>query len=624
MPQIYPSLEIIKEMRPVPTEGELFLINYLVEGFAQLECSTPDNPKWEIFFQPFLNGDRPDIIILNKKKGAYIIEVKDYNLDAYEYQPDDTKQSYGSLVIKNAKHTAVNVPHTQVERYKSNLYNTYSTILSSAVLDNASVYGCIKTGIFFYNSDRSKAKAKFSKCKHQHVNYIAIWGREDAEDIANKINYGLNPKPFKETLFKEIYYTEIRRIIDPGYNEIERNQKVSLNSRQESLSISKPNTKTTIKGVPGSGKTLVLAKRAVNAVNRTNKQVLVLCYNITLTNYIKDNISRFRKEASWSNFYVVHFHLFIAQQINEYTTLTIEEVFTAGEEDIINLECVKQAFEEIKDNIIKYDTILIDEVQDFDLEWLEFITRFFLHDKGEYVLFGDEKQNIYKRKQENKQMRTNVKGRPNTLTSSYRLSESIVNLTNKFQKEFFSPEKYNINIIKPVEQSSLFDTNTLIEYVNLGSDPQKLMDYISDCIKKFNIVDNDVCIVGNNIELMRKVEEQYLTTHKYQKTSTTFETEAEYNKIVNFRDKNYQEIKLGEVRRTKKYNFRLNGGSIKLSTMQSFKGWEAHTLFLILDKTDISCELIYTSITRCRNRLFIINIENETYHEFFSNYDNGK
>ena len=38
----------------------------------------------EIFFQPFLNGDRPDIILLKRGIGATIIEVKDWDLRNYK------------------------------------------------------------------------------------------------------------------------------------------------------------------------------------------------------------------------------------------------------------------------------------------------------------------------------------------------------------------------------------------------------------------------------------------------------------------------------------------------------------------------------------------------------------
>ena len=39
--------------------------------------------SFEIYFQPFFNGDQPDIIVVRPKYGILIIEVKDWSLDSY-------------------------------------------------------------------------------------------------------------------------------------------------------------------------------------------------------------------------------------------------------------------------------------------------------------------------------------------------------------------------------------------------------------------------------------------------------------------------------------------------------------------------------------------------------------
>ena len=59
--------------------------------------------------------------------------------------------------------------------------------------------------------------------------------------------------------------------------------------KQLQLSESKPGEQK-IKGIVGAGKTIVLAKRAVNAHKRTDEKVLILTYNISLKNYIHVSI----------------------------------------------------------------------------------------------------------------------------------------------------------------------------------------------------------------------------------------------------------------------------------------------------------------------------------------------
>lgn len=65
-----------------------------------------------------------------------------------------------------------------------------------------------------------------------------------------------------------------------------------------------------------------------------------------------------------------------------------------------------------------------------------------------------------------------------------------------------------------------------------------------------------------------------------------------------------------------------------MATIHSFKGWESPNIILILQSEELandmydniksSPELIYTGITRAKRNLFILNMGNLKYHEFFS------
>ena len=72
---LYPNLETIINGKVKPEPGELHLLKYLINNL---------DDTYEIYFNPMLNVDRPDVVILRKGFGVLIIEVKDYNLDSYE------------------------------------------------------------------------------------------------------------------------------------------------------------------------------------------------------------------------------------------------------------------------------------------------------------------------------------------------------------------------------------------------------------------------------------------------------------------------------------------------------------------------------------------------------------
>ena len=74
MAQIHPDFYTIQHLHQPATEGELILLDFLQKNL---------NMEFEIYYHPFINGDRPNIVILKKGCGAIIISVNDWDLTDY-------------------------------------------------------------------------------------------------------------------------------------------------------------------------------------------------------------------------------------------------------------------------------------------------------------------------------------------------------------------------------------------------------------------------------------------------------------------------------------------------------------------------------------------------------------
>ena len=66
-------------------------------------------------------------------------------------------------------------------------------------------------------------------------------------------------------------------------------------------------------------------------------------------------------------------------------------------------------------------------------------------------------------------------------------------------------------------------------------------------------------------------------------------------------------------------------GTVKLSTIHSFKGWELNNVIMILSPSpvlheNLNDELVYTGITRARVNLIVISIGENNYNDFFAQY----
>jgi superfamily I DNA/RNA helicase len=279
----------------------------------------------------------------------------------------------------------------------------------------------------------------------------------------------------------------------------------------------------------------------------------------------------------------------------------------------------------IKD-IYKYDTILIDEAQDYEYDWFQLIKKYFLKENGEYVIFADEKQNIYNRILEiDNKPKTNIPGAWNqSLNKSLRLSKDISSFAEDYQKYFWS-KKYEIESnLYSEKQTYLFSKQT-IQYFRLEKyDPDSIVSFILERTKEFNMHINDVAVLAPEIEKLRELD--LVLKRKYQmNTTTVFESHETYESLSKtIMDKEKLKLELDSIRRSKKINFWRNHGTIKLSTIHSFKGWEIDTLFLLLHPTSDQAaleELIYTGITRAKNKLFILNLGLESFHEFAKTND---
>ncbi|MDO4764082.1 MAG: AAA family ATPase, partial [Flavobacteriaceae bacterium] len=437
----------------------------------------------------------------------------------------------------------------------------------------------------------------------------------------------------KSKYFTEELYESFARILKPSRHTIEKGVPINLSPIQKELSISVEKQKKRIKGVAGSGKSLVLAQRAVNAHKRTGGFVLILTFNITLKNYLHDRISAVREEFDWAFFRICNYHEFIKSNMNNANIsvkdLNLKTYDEKEFEDKIfsNLDL----FEHCAEQLQKYEVILIDEAQDFKEKWIRMIVKYFANENAEIVAFADEKQNIYSRDLDSDKMPkipVQVGAWDKRLNTSYRLSEKIATLAYSFQKHFFA-DKYDIeNKIDTSYKPMLFDSKIEYHFVSL-TESKSISKYIYEQIIKHKFNSNDITILSSEINILRELNEELQRISK-EKTNIMFETQEEYEC--------YKEtMSLDNIRKTRKTNFWMNRGTFKLSTIQSFKGWETPVLFLVINKniktnqvlisgnenikpTEFSDELIYTGMTRCKDSLFIINLNNKNYDDFFRNH----
>ncbi len=707
MAKIYPNFETIINGRVKPQPGEIHLLKFLINAL---------NDTYEIFFTPYLNGDRPDVVILKKGFGVLIIEVKDYNLNSYEL---DNRKNWR---VKNSN-TNIKSPVSQVLKYKENLFDLHIPELLEKKIYNFRFLNIVSCAIYFHNAT-SAAINEFLVNPFEHDEKYQKFLKYNIEflgrDNLNEFDFELLLKNNKlsgnrpSALFSEDLYISFSRFLNPPRHLIEDGKPIPYSKRQLEI-IHNPNREQRVRGVVGSGKTTILAARAVEAFKRTRGKVLILTYNITLKNYIHDKISEVREEFPWNSFVILNYHTFINSELNNLgIEINIPEdfnLFSSEEKDDFfenSYYSNKGLFSSNKDKIVPYDAVFIDEIQDYKRPWMEIVKDYFLVKGGEYVLFGDVKQNIYNNQTQNKDVSTNVQGVIN-LKYCYRSGYKIKDLAIKFQENFFA-DKYEIDSFNKNDENVLElgfeeESKGLLNYIYLQNNDSvsSLYTIIHENIKNKKFVPNDITVLSHSIALLKKFDSYYRFSSN-ERTHTMFESSelefilgfnhlsknslpewlkrfiieigrgSDYDKTKAFKElsilfslydltvsypKRYESIMdwyckkyntnkkrfndllkiyegeylnfkkvysyntlastLKTFRNHKKLHFYMNSGTIKLSTIHSFKGWESDTVFLIIEKKfpkmdESFDEILYTGLTRSRKNLVIINFGNESYN----------
>ena len=619
MGKLYPSYEIIEQQKVPPTPGEKKLLDFLVQNL---------DDNFEIFYQSFLNGDQPDIIVMNKNAGILIIEVKDWNLDSYSL---DGKNNW----ILKRNEILIDSPLWQVQKYKDNLYELHSEALFEKKIKNKNAWSVVNCMVYFHNASESKVNEFLHSGDYQDhhyknfLNFMTFWGH----DSLNAVSLDKMIRKFRlhreSYIFDESIYKSCLRFFSPPFHQLEDGKNINYTKAQKELIRSEERPYRKIKGAAGSGKTLVLAKRAVNAHKRTCNRVLILTFNLSLKNYIHDRINDVREGFYWDQFYVTNYHQFFKTQANNHN---IKITSLANFEDTA-------FFQSVVNKTQKFDAVFIDEIQDYQQSWIDIITEYFMHENTEFVVFGDEKQNIYERvlSENNEIIVRKIPGLWNkSMNISHRFGSDIGKVALNFQRKFFD-QKYVADELNFSPQLGIDYEERIIEQYNIvGGDARKSLDQIFEVLNKHNIHSSDVGVLGASVNKLRDID-YLIRTKKKEKTAITFETQEEYEVIkkarveylkkagepeasIHHKAEKEIQVSLKKIRRGRKNHFWMKTGTIKLSTIHSFKGWEINTLFLLIENDEDSkanAELIYTGLTRARKNLIILNLGNPKYQQFF-------
>lgn len=582
-----------------------------------------------LIVRPNIGGDIVDLMILRPSKGVLIVKVFDQDLRSFKYcirqdqnegslLDDSVQIDKFNLVDENTGEIVIS-PIVSIGGYQKKFLTSKTEDLLKQVVADNKTWSLIKKMVVFTKNDSAYAREFFKG----NFDYTYIYGNDFLSQSNFKNDFLCELFKYNCPAFNTSVLSSFLRIISPEWHSRKEGRPIKLNATQKGLAKSVANKSQKISGVAGSGKTLVLATRCVNAQKRTGGDVLVLTYNKTLANYVKHRINEICEDFPWSKIHISHYHKFFRQHAH----LCDKHVHLNSYEDCDFFSNLYKC-----NSFLKYDAIFVDEVQDYKTEWLRILQKEFLKEGGEFVVFGDPKQNVYNNElDENGDIRLGViPGSWNhDLKDSKRYHNlQLLNLFNRFQQRFFkNPELAEHDTSDTV--ASLF---TSIEYKNLivTDSISELYESIKKILQRYNDNLSDISILAHSNDILQELADKF-NNEDNMTFSTTFCTQKDLEELRK-KTYRYQSQYLRDVEsvdQLKKYNFSIDSPGFKMSTIDSFKGWESPVVILIIQSEGISQdkysvpfrmmtpELVYTGITRATESLFVINLNNPVYDNFF-------
>ncbi|MYD17256.1 MAG: AAA family ATPase [Chloroflexi bacterium] len=591
---IQPPLAELDRLPTPLNDGEALVVSFFHDHL-------PDG--WEIYIQPFLNGNRPDLVLFNSACGVAVFEVKHWDFDSKEFFVDRTGDA-PQLSARDHNGRRVRVdermrnPFPQVTRYRRQIYGLYCPRHRTAFGNVARLP--MTAGLIVTSATTQRVRELFEPLRddaaQREPELYPVAGFNDLRPERIEKVFPLCRRPASQPMDSDLAEDLRGWLREPAFSQEQRNPP-ELDGIQRRIATTRTNTGLRrVKGPAGSGKSVALAARAAELAD-TGKRVLVCSYNITLLNYLRDLTRQYARTAGKQRPEIefVNFHAWCQRICADADGIEkLDRLLTQHSRDELFDEVMPNRAETLlrdsdrADGLPRYDAILVDEGQDFRLNWWSAL-RAALAEGGEMLLVADKTQNVFGTAKAWTEGAMPGSGFPGgewmTLEHSYRLPPKMIHLLRTYADEFLVGEDVDIPVI---EQGELDMYPVALKWIQ--TQPQQAVAASVEAVLEqmrglqSHAAATDVISLGGKrvgLDVVNSLEALDIRVRH------TFDDRRN----------------AGRERQLKRQFFQ-GAERVKATTLHSFKGWEAVQLVVhvstVRSKEDRA--VLYAALTRLKRR----------------------
>lgn len=442
-----------------------------------------------VYVQPNINSLRPDFVVIGKSFGVLIVEVKDWS--------EDFILSSNPKIV-NCENGRFKNPIDQVETYETIILSKLNNVFDF-IDDDGELKVQVKKLVFYTNLNSEYLESKPELMGHSSMVYDRKKLRTLTleELVVERQNNLSNSEIFaiRSVLFPEIV---IPTETSESDEFIEVKDVKALDYEQEEFAKKVPNGHYMVSGIPGSGKTVILLSRALHLAQRyENYSILILTYTKALANKLKHQLSVKATDINISRtvsrrIEIKHFHK-LCYDIVGFNKRVADQ---SGEKYYIEI-WPQEAIIGLKGKSGTYDAVLVDEYQDFHVDWFELCKRICKknEDRQENLFFaGDRLQRIYDITWNSyKEIGINIQGRSKLLKTPYRTNQNHLDFALKFLSNNDALAKDIGNFYEIDKLNGFTNNGNSIDLVE-GS-PASISNYIDKLINNLGVLPEDILVL---------------------------------------------------------------------------------------------------------------------------------
>ena len=533
--------------------------------------------EWTVYVQPRIGQDVPDFVAVHDRYGICAIEVKDWSYGKYRQLPNGRIQYVEG---DGVWHDCKELPRYQAYRYRSTIFDQFFALPE----DGSDPTQTVRAALVLPNFSTDHARRLFDNVQVTDAEQsIRVWGGDALEQDLEQIVRGAGCPPPKPASLERL-----RRQLTDSAVVAELRAPVKLSRDARNIMTNPGNARRRrVRGPAGSGKSFGLAARAATLAAE-DKRVLMLTFNTTLANYLRTLVTARCREvgANATRVTCTNMHAFLHRTVED-ARLRGMTIQPAPEDlewfDRVVVEAERAFQRGYRD---RFDAVLVDEGQDFTLDWWNLLRNHVVTEDGEMILVADPTQDVYDKRawtDEAQMLGAGFSGQWTTLQGSYRMPTDIVPLANAFAARYLDGERLEGAV--PDDHQDLFGeaVATRRTWTNVSSKAELGLGIGHEVVRLLTtspeLSPNDVAFVCEH--------------HEEGLAAVEVIAAAGYP-VHHIFARNDRE------RSRRKRRFWPEAPGVKGATIHSFKGWESPALVMGIGRELESRRLAYVAMTRIR------------------------